>query len=225
MIKCINKLYKEEYAVKQAEKNKLSREKIIHAAIINFNESDANNICINSICKKNNISKGLIYHYFKSKNDLFYACVLYATLELAESIKSFKVEKNASLTENLHNYYVERIRFWCNNPDNYTITRHAISQYQACSDEKILISRNLFDEASNNKLKDILALYELSSEISEENLLTIMQIIYENMFMHSMDKIIYAIKADNPRLANDKSNELLKLYDSLINLLVNGIKK
>lgn len=209
--------------MKQAEKNRLSREKIILAAITDFNESNSNNIHINNICKKYNISKGLIYHYFESKDDLLHSCLLYATTGLCNSINSFEVNKSAPLTENLYNYYKERIKYWTAHPHEYSIINYGISNYYGSNDSKILDSRKIFNEVTNKKLNEILSIYELHTEVSTEDLLSLMQMVYENMFMHAMDKIVAAIKNNNEELAAQKSNDLLKLYSSLIKLLTNGI--
>lgn len=51
--------------MKQKEKNKISRDKILNAAIIEFGTKDYGKASLNNICNDNNISKGLIYHYYK----------------------------------------------------------------------------------------------------------------------------------------------------------------
>lgn len=209
--------------MKQAEKNKLSKEKILNAAIHDFNESNSQDISINRICKQNNISKGLLYHYYKSKEDLFYSCICYATRKLTDDINSFEVNKNCDIEKNLHLFYEERIEYWCLHPDDYTMTRNAINNYYACNDTSIEIARQIYEEANNNKLLEILNECKIKFSVSTENLLYIIQVIYENMFLNSMDKIVYAVKEKNFALAKKQSEELLTLYDGLINILIFGI--
>ncbi len=61
--------------MKQEEKNQISKEKILNAAIVEFGTKSYENASLNNICNNNNISKGLIYHYFKNKDELFLSCV------------------------------------------------------------------------------------------------------------------------------------------------------
>ena len=71
--------------MQQKEKNELSREKILSAAIAEFGKKGYDGGSVNDMCAENKISKGLIYHYFGSKeaakravfvggNDYAYLC-------------------------------------------------------------------------------------------------------------------------------------------------------
>lgn len=57
--------------MQQKEKNELSREKILSAAIAEFGKKGYDGGSVNDMCAENKISKGLIYHYFGSKEALF----------------------------------------------------------------------------------------------------------------------------------------------------------
>lgn len=61
--------------MQQKEKNELSREKILSAAIAEFGKKGYDGGSVNDMCAENKISKGLIYHYFGSKEALFCACL------------------------------------------------------------------------------------------------------------------------------------------------------
>ena len=56
---------------KEAAKNSESREKIIRAAFKEFGEHGYEGASTNQICLAAGISKGLLYHYFGSKEKLF----------------------------------------------------------------------------------------------------------------------------------------------------------
>ena len=55
----------------QEERNIKSKTEIITATIEEFAEHGFENALLNRICRDNNISKGKIYHYFHSKEELF----------------------------------------------------------------------------------------------------------------------------------------------------------
>ena len=57
------------------EKTKLMKRKILNAAIKEFSEYGYTKTSMNNICKHAGISKGIIYHYFQDKDDLYLTCV------------------------------------------------------------------------------------------------------------------------------------------------------
>lgn len=61
--------------MKREEKNQLSKDKILRAAIEEFGTKGFENASLNNICTKHNLSKGLIYHYFENKDKLYLCCV------------------------------------------------------------------------------------------------------------------------------------------------------
>ena len=56
--------------MKKEEKTRRTYEKIRNAAIVEFGTKSYENASLNTICSENNISKGLLYHNFKGKDDL-----------------------------------------------------------------------------------------------------------------------------------------------------------
>ena len=61
--------------MKREEKNQLSKDKILNAAIAEFGVKSYESASLNNICSDHNISKGLIYHYFANKDELYLCCV------------------------------------------------------------------------------------------------------------------------------------------------------
>ena len=61
--------------MKKEEKTKLTRQKIIQAAIKEFGTKNYDNASLNTLCKEHHFSKGLIYHNFKNKDELYLECV------------------------------------------------------------------------------------------------------------------------------------------------------
>lgn len=57
------------------EQKRMMREKIMQSAIRQFEKEGYEAASMNDICKSGNISKGIIYHYFKDKDELYLACV------------------------------------------------------------------------------------------------------------------------------------------------------
>lgn len=74
--------------MKQEEKNELSKTKIINSAIEEFSNHNYDKSSVNNICKENDIPKGLIYHYFKNKDELYMSCLKICFDSLTDFLKT-----------------------------------------------------------------------------------------------------------------------------------------
>ena len=61
--------------MKREEKNQQTRRRILDSALDEFSKQGYGASSINAVCATQDISKGIIYHYFKTKDDLFLSCV------------------------------------------------------------------------------------------------------------------------------------------------------
>ena len=61
--------------MKQQEKTQRTQERILAAALVEFGEKGFDAASINVICAESATPKGLLYHNFKSKDDLYLQCV------------------------------------------------------------------------------------------------------------------------------------------------------
>ncbi len=61
--------------MKREEKNQKTLESIFNSAIKFFGEKGYDGTSINDITKDANISKGIVYHYFKNKDELYIYCL------------------------------------------------------------------------------------------------------------------------------------------------------
>ena len=103
--------------MKQEEKNRRSRECIEEAAIRSFARQGPDNANLNQLCRENGISKGKLYHYYASKDDLLVACVQRIVDRLVAGICAFSPDPEQGVATNLHVYYKERIDFWYDDPE------------------------------------------------------------------------------------------------------------
>ena len=72
--------------MKQIEKTELTVSKILEAAIEEFGTKGYNGGTINNICKKG-INKGLVYHNFKDKDELYLTCLKESCEKLVAMVK------------------------------------------------------------------------------------------------------------------------------------------
>ncbi|MGN1001821.1 MAG: TetR/AcrR family transcriptional regulator [Oscillospiraceae bacterium] len=61
--------------MKRDEKNQQTRRRILDGALAEFARQGYGASSLNTICAAQGISKGIIYHYFKNKDELYLACV------------------------------------------------------------------------------------------------------------------------------------------------------
>lgn len=98
--------------MKREEQNELSKEKILKACIEEFGKNDYVSASLNNICKNNNISKGLLFHYYKNKDELFLLCVKKCFDELSIYLEDNIEIENHTVEEKINNYFNKRTEFF-----------------------------------------------------------------------------------------------------------------
>lgn len=101
--------------MKQETKTKLTREKIINAAMQEFGTNGYEKASVNALCERHKISKGLIYHNFQSKDEVYLICVHKMFLELTEYIKNNLNHETTNPEIRLKSYLISRLSFFQNN--------------------------------------------------------------------------------------------------------------
>lgn len=101
--------------MKKQEKTQRTRERILTAAQAEFGTKSYDRVSINTICSESGLSKGLIYHNFKSKDDLYLHCVSLCYRKMMEYIR--EKEAAAGTSElNIQELLSIRQSFFAENP-------------------------------------------------------------------------------------------------------------
>ena len=106
----IKSIIKEDIQYEKSERTELTTSKIIDAAINEFGKNGYLGGTVNNICNTG-INKGLLYHNFKGKDDLYLTCLNFSCQKLLNYLKE------QDRTENLENYMSARMNFFSNNPN------------------------------------------------------------------------------------------------------------
>lgn len=61
--------------MKREEKNALARQRILEAAVGEFSRSGYEGASLTAFCAQHGISKGIVYHHFRDRNELYLLCV------------------------------------------------------------------------------------------------------------------------------------------------------
>ncbi|MBM6861956.1 TetR/AcrR family transcriptional regulator, partial [Clostridium saudiense] len=92
------------------------KEKIIKAAIEEFAENGYKAASTNSICKKANVSKGLIYYYFKSKEEIYLNALKFAIDRFKENVSIEINEKDKFGIDYISEYFDTKFKFFREKP-------------------------------------------------------------------------------------------------------------
>lgn len=101
--------------MKKEEKTRISRERILQAAIQEFGENSYERGSMNSICENNGLSKGLIYHNFKNKDDLYLSALSRCLSDLNDYISKGEYDES-SIEQKATGIIARRKEFFDKNP-------------------------------------------------------------------------------------------------------------
>lgn len=98
------------------EKNLQTRQKIVDNALSEFSTKSYGEASLNAVCTAGNISKGIIYHYFKDKNELYLVCVAECFDALTDYLRNVVTLNDLSAETALERYFDARIEFFDAHP-------------------------------------------------------------------------------------------------------------
>lgn len=107
-------IFKSRGIMKREEKNALSKQRILTAAMQEFALKGYDNASLNTVCSENGISKGIIYHYFKDKDELYLLCLYECFSALCEYLTEVRSTLNGNVKECLDQYFDARLNFFIN---------------------------------------------------------------------------------------------------------------
>ncbi|MGN0411285.1 MAG: TetR/AcrR family transcriptional regulator [Candidatus Fimousia sp.] len=130
--------------MKKEEKTKQTYQKILHAAIMEFGTKNYENASLNSICQNYQISKGLIYHNFRNKDDLYLCCVRICFQELTQYLKDLDYQA-ATMKDSIQILLQARQQFFKEYPYYANIFFNTILQPPRHLQKEIKEIRRKFD--------------------------------------------------------------------------------
>ncbi|MGN0637032.1 MAG: TetR/AcrR family transcriptional regulator [Huintestinicola sp.] len=148
--------------MKQEEKTKLTREKIIAAGILEFGSKGYKQASINNISGAG-IAKGLIYHNFHSKDELYIACLGKCFDEMTERLSAVEITGD-------HNaYFRARADFFARKKNEAAMVLEALTDPPEKHHEKIKEIRRPYDEMNTERIKAILCGKQLRSGVDMDS--------------------------------------------------------
>lgn len=151
------------------EKNQITRRKILDSAIEEFAQHGPEAASINTICQNGGVSKGIIYHYFESKDRLYLACLEECFEALTDDLKRNIGSRTVSDLPDL--YFQSRQIFFEHYPAYARIFCYVILFPLERLRTEIQKIRKNYDDLNDLYLHHILEQKALRSDLSEEEIL------------------------------------------------------
>lgn len=142
--------------MKREEKSALSRQRIIEAAFQEFSKKGYTAASLNTVCAEHGISKGIIYHYFKDKDELYLVCVRECFGALTVYMKEIMENLAGASEQKLQKYFEARFRFFAEHPLYLGIFADAVFHPPAAIAAEIAVCRQGFDELNVSILTEFL---------------------------------------------------------------------
>ncbi len=156
--------------MKREEKNALSRQRILDAAMAEFSQKGYEGASLNTVWAENGISKGAVYHHFQDKDQIYLICVGLCfdalTAYLEEAARAF----SGTATERLEEYFDARLRFFAENPLYLGIFSHTALTPPAELSAAIGERRRGFDKLNISVLTGLLSGKKLRRELTVDRI-------------------------------------------------------
>lgn len=152
--------------MKQKLKSELARQRILDAALREFSSKGYEGASLNAACAENGISKGIVYHHFKDKNELYLMCVQMCFDSLTDYLQAAMETFSGTPEERLRSYFGARLRFFAEHPLYLSLCADAAFQPPAELAEEIRIRREELDKLSLSVLTALLEKNKLRNGFS-----------------------------------------------------------
>ena len=155
--------------MKREEKNQQTRRRILESALAEFSEQGYGASSVNTISNGEGLSKGIIYHYFPTKDDLYLACVEECFQMLTGYLQSHTNMEGQTAEERLEQYFRVRLDFFKQNPQYQRIFCDAVIMPPAHLEASIQEKKAPFDRFNIDSLNRMLEPVSLRSDLSRED--------------------------------------------------------
>lgn len=178
--------------MKREEKNQHSRQKIMDAALKEFGEKSYEQASLNTICREGDISKGIIYHYFEDKDELYLACLHACFDTLTAYLKEHAEAGEAEIEAVLNRYFDARIIFFHENPHYLRLFYSAVIAPPAHLKTAISGIREDFDALNIRILTRLLSRAQLREGVTTGEVIKVFSIFQDLVNTH------YQLEARQP---------------------------
>ena len=169
----------------QAERQSQSRRKILEAAMDEFGARDFDAVTMEAICAGHGISKGMMYHYYTGKDELFLACVGHVFQSLLKHVQhdAAALGKQAAF-ETIKNYFAIRECYFQRHPKEKNIFENALLRTPPHLFEKIEEIRGPIEALNRQFLHRTIGKIELRENLKKENV---------SIYLEAMESVFWKL--------------------------------
>lgn len=177
--------------MKREDKNQQTKRRIMDSALAEFSAQGYGASSINTICAAEDISKGIVYHYFGSKDGLFLACVEECFQSLTAYIRD-NMQSQEDMENGLEAYFAIRTRFFHAIPAFQRIFCEAVISPPAHLHDEIQKRKQDFDDLNIHILEKLLEPFTLRPGISKDQVIDTFRLFQD--FMNAQYQVANAEK-------------------------------
>lgn len=155
--------------MKRDEKNLLSRRRILDSAFAEFGEQGYGLSSVNTICTAGGISKGILYHHFKDKDELYLVCIRELFGGLTEHLRNELSTISGTKEIRLERYFDARLHFFRENPLYHKLFCDAIIAPPAHLAQAISDIKADFDALNISVLTELLQSARLRADVTVQS--------------------------------------------------------
>ena len=150
------------------EKNQQTLRRILDGALAEFSRQGYGGSSVNRLCAAQDISKGIVYHYFDTKDALFLACVEECFRRLTDFIRARMEPVQENPEARLERYFDARWTFFREYPVYQRIFCEAVVTPPVHLSMEIRQRRQAFDALNTEILEGLLSSVPLRPDITKE---------------------------------------------------------
>ena len=143
--------------MKREEKNQQTRRRIMDSALMEFAQRGYGGSSVNNICAAQGVSKGIIYHYFDSKDALYLSCVEECFQLLTEHLRTRVPAPEGQVQKQLEDYFACRMDFFRMHPVYQPIFCETVINPPSNLQEAIRACKRGFDRLNADILEGMLS--------------------------------------------------------------------
>lgn len=171
----------------QKERQERSRQEILQAALEEFGSHPYEAVTMERICTGHGISKGMMYHYYSGKDELFLLCVSHVFQGLEAYLKEHSGELPADPAQAIRSYFLSRLSYFALRPKEQRIFESAMLRPPQHLREAIADLHASLDEHNRRFLFRTLSALELRPGLEPEFLSTYLERL-ERVFQSLLDQ-------------------------------------
>ncbi|WP_291258857.1 TetR/AcrR family transcriptional regulator [Fusobacterium sp.] len=197
----------------QKNKSMIARFKILQVALNEFANYSYENSSINRICSEGNISKGVMYHHFKDKDELYLLCIRYCYDVMTSYYKENLISSD-NWKEEIKSFFEIRYNFFRENPMLKRIFFNTLLRMPKHLEKEIKRITKSLDELNYNFSMKILQKIKIRYGLKPEEIIFLLDVV-QNMLNEKFHKRMEE--------ENDISLEYEKTAEKWIDIILYGI--